>query len=110
MLQDSGSKSVESLFRQVATIVAQLVRGEDLCALLGENRIAVVLPESALEATAVTMQRVIGVISFTEFAVSGTNMPVAIRPEIGSAEFRPGDTGAQLLERALASTATSQAA
>jgi len=110
MAKDSGAKSVESLFRQVATIVSQLVRGEDLCALLGENRIAVVLPESALEATAVTMQRVIGVISFTEFAVSGTNMPVAIRPEIGSAEFRPGDTGAELLERAVASTATSQAA
>ena len=82
------------------------MHGEDLRAMLGDNIIAVELPVSALEVTPVTMQRVIGVISFTEFNVSSTTMCVGIHPEIGSAAFRPSDTGAQLLERAISSAAT----
>ena len=110
MRGDTGEASVDSLFAQVAGVVSQPVRGEDLCARLGSDGIAVVLPESAFEATAITMRRVLGVISFTDFAVKGSDMPVAIRPEIGSAEFRPGDAPADLMERAIASAATSEAA
>ena len=104
-----GDRSADTLFRQVGDAVSRLVRGEDLCARLGEAGFCVVLPETTLEATSIIMQRLSGVVSFSEFALPEVNRPMTVHPRLASAEYRPGDTPVALLGRALVATADAAA-
>ncbi len=50
--------------------------------------------------TAPIMHRLRGVIDHTEFGVLDINKPFLLHAELGSAEFKPGDTVESLLGRA----------
>jgi len=105
-----GDRAADALFRQVASVVSRLVRGEDLCTRLGETGFCVVLPESTLEATSIIMHRLASVVRHSEFALPEVNRPVAVHPRLASAEYKPGDTPMALLGRALVAAAAEEAA
>ena len=58
------------------------------------------MPESPSEATSPTMQRVTGVLRFTEISLLEVAKPLIVHPRIGSVEFKPGDTVDDLIDRA----------
>lgn len=97
---DHGREAAAALQRSVASLLSRLVRGEDLCACLGDHAFCIVTPESALEATAPIMHRLRGVIGHTEFGVPDLLRPITLHAELGCAEFKPGDTVESLLGRA----------
>lgn len=105
-----GDRAADALFRQVANAVSRLVRGEDLCARLGETGFCVVLPESTLEATSIIMHRLASVVRHSEFSLPEVNRPVSVKPRLASAEYKPGDTPMALLGRALVAAAAEEAA
>lgn len=105
-----GVSAAEALLKQLATVISHLVRGEDLCARLDDENFCVVMPESSLEGASAAIQRIAGVISFTEFALSEVTPPVTVRPSLGSAEFKPGDEPGDLVGRAQASAQAAKAA
>lgn len=105
-----GVSAADALMKQIATVISHLVRGEDLCARLDDESFCVVMPESPLEGASAAMQRIAGVVSFTEFALSDVTPPVTVRPRLGSAEFKPGDSTDDLLGRAQASARGANAA
>ncbi len=110
MRRKHGSELADRLLKQVGGVISRLVRGEDLCARLGDDSFCVVLPESALEGASVTVQRITGVVSFTDFALPDLNEPVAVQPRIGNTTFKPGDTAAGLVGRAQAAALAAEAA
>jgi diguanylate cyclase (GGDEF)-like protein len=97
---DHGRDAAAALQRSVASLLSRLVRGEDLCACLGDHMFCVVTPECSLEGAAPIMHRLRGVIDHTEFGVPDVNRPILLHAELGSAEFKPGDTVESLLGRA----------
>jgi len=76
------------------------VRSEDLCARLDNTTFCIALPESPLEATSPTMQRLIADLRVTEFSLLEVGETLILYPTFGSAEFRPGDSVEDLLDRA----------
>ncbi len=97
------------LAKQLGGMISRLVRVEDLCARLEGSTFGIALPESLLEATSPTIQRMTGVLRFTEFSLLEVARPLIVHPRIGSVEFRPGDTAEDMIERA-ASMALAQSA
>jgi PleD family two-component response regulator len=59
-----------------------------------------VTPECSLEGAAPIMHRLRGVIDHTEFGVPEVHHPILLHAELGTAEFKPGDTVESLLGRA----------
>jgi two-component system cell cycle response regulator len=110
MRREHGSELADQLLKQVGGVISRLVRGEDLCARLGDDSFCVVLPESPLEAASVTVQRLSGVVSFTDFALPDLNEPVIVQPRLGNTTFKPGDTAAGLLSRAQDAASAAEAA
>jgi two-component system cell cycle response regulator len=97
---DHGREAAAAVMRAAATVVSRLVRGEDLCACLGDHGFCAGLPESSLEATSAIMQRLRGVLRHTEFGLNDGSRPITLHVELGSAEFKPGDTPETLVARA----------
>ena len=86
------------------------MRGEDLCSRLDDTTFCIALPESPLEATSPTMQRMTGVLRFTEFSLLEVAKPLISDPRIGSVEFKPGDTVDDFLDRAMSAALAKHAA
>ena len=107
---EHGDRAADALFRQLADMVSRLVRGEDLCARLGETGFCVVLPESSLEGTGAIMHRLSGVVRSSEFVLPGVPRAITVQPRLASAEYKPSDTPAALLGRALVAAAVDAAA
>ncbi|MGD9535859.1 MAG: diguanylate cyclase [Alphaproteobacteria bacterium] len=97
---DMGRRAGAALQRTLADLISRLIRGEDLCACLGDHSFCIVTPENPLQATASIMDRLRGVIGHTEFSVLEVACPIKLHAELGCAEFRPGDTVESLLARA----------
>lgn len=97
---DHGAEAAAALQRGVASMISRLIRGEDLCANLGDHVFCIVTPECSLEGAAPIMHRLRGVIGHTEFGAPEVNRPIMLHAELGGAEFRPGDTVDSLLGRA----------
>jgi two-component system cell cycle response regulator len=98
--REHGRNAGAALRHAVATVVSRLVRGEDVCASLNDKTFCIAMPESSIEASMPIMNRVRGVIAHTEFAVQDVDRPILLRPELGNAEFKPGDTVESLVARA----------
>jgi diguanylate cyclase (GGDEF)-like protein len=108
--KEHGDNAADHLLKQLGGMISRLVRGEDLCARLDNSTFCIALPESPLEATSPTMQRIAGVLGFTEFSLLEIAHPVIVHPRIGSAEFKPGDSVEELIGRALAVALAANAA
>ena len=105
-----GDSAADQLLKQLSGMISRLVRGEDICARLDDSNFCVALQESPLEATSPTMQRMAGVLGFTEFSLQEIANPVIVHPQIGSAEYKHGDTVEELIKRATATALAANAA
>ena len=105
-----GDTAANHLAKQLSGMISRLVRGEDLCSRLDDTTFCIALPESPLEATSPTMQRMTGVLRFTKFSLLEVAKPLIVHPRIGSIEFKPGDTVDDLIDRATSAALARNAA
>ena len=108
--EEFGDTAAAHLTKQLCAMISQLVRGEDLCARLDDTTFCIALPESPLEATSPTMQRLTADLRVTEFSLIEVGETLIVHPTFGSAEFRPGDTVDDLLDRATSAALAKHAA
>ena len=97
---EHGREAASAVQRAAATVVSRLVRGEDLCACLGDQAFCLVLPESGIDSTNAITHRLRGVLRHTEFGINDVSKALVLQVELGCAEFRPGDTPETLVARA----------
>lgn len=100
VVRDFGQDAADDLLRQVAEWIRILIRSEDLVGRLDEKEFCVALPDTAIEDAEAVAQRVAGVILNTQYAVKGTELPLGVWLQSGTADYRPGDSAALLIERA----------
>jgi len=97
-----GYAAGDALLRQIAGVVERLVRGEDLAARYGADRFCVVLPDTDAEYAETVLQRILSVISNTEFVIrDGANL-VHLVMKSALAERNRGETAEALIKRAAA--------
>ena len=101
--QVQGYAAGDALLRQVAGVVGRLVRGEDLAARYGADRFCVVLPDTDAEYAETVLQRILSVISNTEFAIRDGADAVHLVMKSALAQRNRGETAEALIERAAAS-------
>jgi diguanylate cyclase (GGDEF)-like protein len=93
------------LLRQISGAIGGLVRAEDLPARLGGNKFCIVLPGSYQEAARPVLQRVAGVINFTQFTIKGDGEPVKVYLQNSCATLQADDSAESLFARARAKIA-----
>lgn len=98
--EEFGYVAGDRLLRQMGALVGTLVRGEDVAARYSGEKFCVVQPETAEDVAKFALQRIVGVIGNTDFALPNVDTPVRARLAVGSASIRPGDTAASLIARA----------
>ena len=97
-----GYVAGDMLLRQIGSAIGGLVRAEDLPARFGGDKFCIVLPDTDLASARPVLQRIAGVINFTEFAISDIGESVKVRLKNGSAQLQTGDTAESLIARARA--------
>lgn len=97
-----GWAAGDRLLSQIGRLIARLVRGEDLAARAGGDRIAVVLPDGDAESARPVANRIAGVLETTAFSLPGAEGPVWVTIEVGVVELDDDETAAALLDRAFA--------
>jgi two-component system cell cycle response regulator len=102
LLEEAGEEACRVLTEQLARWLARLIRVEDLAARVGDSDFAVALPDTLSSEAHYVMNRLAGVLTFTDFAVPDVYRPVKVWPLIGVAGMEPGDTAADILARARA--------
>jgi len=98
--QRFGDAPADHLRLQVAQWITRLLRVEDLTARYEENEFCVLLPGTPASEAGVTINRIAGVIAYTDFAVRDVYEAVKVWVQVGSGELREGDSAASLVERA----------
>lgn len=98
--EEAGAAACLSLSEQIARWLARLIRVEDLAARLSDSDFIVVLPDTLPSEAQVVMNRIAGVLTFTDFAVPEVYRPVKVWPLVGVAGMEPGDQAAAILARA----------
>lgn len=99
--QRYGQEAAELLMHQVATWVIGLLRAEDVVGRVGDNEIAVALPDTNVEDAKRAAHRIAAVLHHSDFRLTDEiSDAVQVWMEIGSAELVPSDTAQTLLERA----------
>lgn len=100
--QRFGGEQAVHLRLQVTQWITGLLRGEDVTARYAENEFCVVLPDTPKVEAEIVMNRIAGVLAYSDFAVKDVYQPVKIWARVGAAELQPEDTPASLIERARA--------
>ena len=95
-----GDEAGVHLTRQLAQWITSLVRAEDLTAHYGEYDFCVSLPDTPLHEAGVVMNRIAGILSYTDFAVPEVYQPVTVEVEVGMAGLESQDTAESLIARA----------
>ena len=95
-----GEEQADHLRLQVAQWITSLLRGEDLTVRYEENEFCVVLPDTPKDEADIVMNRITGVLAYTDFAVKEVYHPVKVWVRAGAADLRPGDTVDSLVDRA----------
>lgn len=96
----------DRIIRQVGEMMGMLVRGEDLMARYSGTKFAAILPATTPEAAQVALDRITGVINFTEFSFASDpegamiNDIIRVHMSSGIAGYRGGDTPEELIGRA----------
>lgn len=99
---EAGETACRTLSEQIARWIARLIRVEDLAARLSDSDFIVVLPDTLPSEAQVVMNRIAGVLTFTDFAVPEVYRPVKVWPLVGVAGLEPGDRPETILGRAAA--------
>ncbi len=95
-----GEEQAEHLRLQVAQWITGLLRGEDLTARYEENEFCVVLPDTPKAEAEIVMNRIAGVLAYTDFAVKEVYEPVKVWVRVGAADLQPDDDVGSLVGRA----------
>jgi two-component system cell cycle response regulator len=95
-----GDEAGVHLTQQLAQWITTLVRAENLTAHYGDHDFCVSLPDTPLHEASIVMNRIAGILSYTDFAVPEVYQPVTVEVEVGMAEFEPQDTAESLIARA----------
>ncbi len=103
--EEAGEAACRILSEQIARWLARLIRVEDLAARLSDSDFVVVLPDTLPSEAQVVMNRIAGVLTFTDFAVPEVYRPVKVWPLVGVAAPEPGDRPEDILARARAALA-----
>lgn len=98
--QRFGEEQADHLRLQVSQWITGLLRVEDLTARFEENEFCVVLPDSPQSEASLVINRIAGVLAYTDFAVREVYEPVKVWVRIGSAELKEGEDAAALIARA----------
>ncbi len=95
-----GDEAADHLLVQLGQWIGGLLRGEDITARFEGNEFCVVLPDTPREEADRVMNRIAGVLSYTDFAVKDVYMPVKVWVQAGCAVAQADDTIDLLLARA----------
>jgi len=98
--QRFGEEQANHLRLQVSQWIAGLLRVEDMTARYEENEFCVLLPDSPESEASLVINRIAGVLAYTDFAVRDVYEPVKVWVRVGSAELIDGDTTESLIDRA----------
>ncbi len=98
--QRFGDEQANHLRLQVSQWISGLLRVEDMTARYEENEFCVVLPDSPQSEASLVINRIAGVLAYTDFAVRDVYEPVKVWVRVGSAELEDGDTTESLIVRA----------
>lgn len=85
---------------QIGAMVSRLVRVEDTPVRLAKEVFALALPATHGEEARLAAERIAAVIGCTAFDAGADRSPFVAEFDVGSAEIRPGESAAVLLERA----------
>ena len=99
---EHGYVAGDRLLHQIGGIIGRLVRGEDVAARFRGDKFVVALPETAAQVAELVMQRIVGVVDNTEFAVADGHGAVNAALKSAVTAFVPGDTAETLIARARA--------
>lgn len=100
--EEAGAAACQVLSEQIARWLSRLIRVEDLAARLSDSDFIVVLPDTLPSEAQYVMNRIAGVLTFTDFAVPEVYRPVKVWPLIGVVGIEPDDTAETILRRARA--------
>jgi len=98
--QRFGEEQANHLRLQVSQWITRLLRTEALTALYQDNEFCVVLPDSPQKEADLVINRIAGVLAYTDFAVREVYEPVKVWVRVGSAELQEGETPKMLVTRA----------
>ncbi|MBT4932121.1 MAG: diguanylate cyclase [Rhodospirillaceae bacterium] len=95
-----GEAASEHLLKQLPQWINAMVRVEDMVAHYTGHDFCIALPDTPLEEALFVMNRIAGVLAYTDFALDEVYQPVSISVEYGIAEIEKGDTIDALIDRA----------
>lgn len=95
-----GDLAADHLIRQVCSWIIGLVRVEDVVARIDESTFCVTLPDTPADEARTVMNRVAGILGYTDFAVHEVYQPVNVWVMAGGAELGRGEDADSLLDRA----------
>lgn len=98
--QRFGEEQANHLRLQVSQWITGLLRVEDMTARYEENEFCVLLPDSPESEASLVINRIAGVLAYTDFAVRDVYEPVKVWVRVGSGELVDGDTAESLITRA----------
>ncbi|MCH8111313.1 MAG: diguanylate cyclase [Proteobacteria bacterium] len=98
--REFGYSGGDKVLRQVAAMLGNLVRGEDVLGRHGGDQFCVILPDTSLEHAQPVVQRIAGVVTNTEFAVVEDGESIQVTLKAGVAALKPGETAELLVGRA----------
>ncbi len=87
---------------QLGAMVSRLIRVEDTAARLSADIFALALPATTEGSARITADRIAAVIGCTAFDAGSGRSPFVVGFDIGIAEMRPGESPADLMDRASA--------
>ena len=102
LLEEAGEEACQALTEQLARWLAHLIRVEDVAARISNSDFVVVLPNTLPTEAHYVMNRIVGVLTFTNFAVPDVFRPVKIWTLVGVVGVEPDDTAERILLRARA--------
>lgn len=85
---------------QIGAMVSRLVRVEDTAARLSAETFALALPATPAEAARLAVERIAAVIGCTAFDAGPDRSPFVVAFDIGTAQVRPGQSIADVLDQA----------
>lgn len=96
-----GYPAGDQVLRQIGTIVAFLVRGEDFCCRRKGGQFLIALPCTSKKEALIALNRVYGVTRNTDFSLVGVDHSISAYVTLGLAEMEPGNTINDVIKRGL---------
>lgn len=97
-----GDAASDHLLKQLSQWINAMVRVEDMVAHYHGHDFCIALPDTPVEEALYVMNRIAGVLTYTDFALVEVYQPVTISVEFGIAGIEKGDTIDALIDRARA--------